>query len=168
MNKYELTNETVQHGSRTLYRIRALRDLPGGVKTGDMGGFVESVGNLSQDGAAWVFGDARVFGAAWVSGAAQVLHVTGLPSGVATLYPTEDGWELNIGCWSGTVDSLEELIAGDDWPESRGEERERRRPGLEALVALCRAHVAAVAQREKATEVPGGAALGATEAEALS
>ena len=161
MKKYELTDETVRVGSRTLYRVRALCDIPGwGVKAGDLGGFVESERNLSQDGAAWVSGNARVSGNtqvsgdAWVSGAARVsgdeiLHVTGLPSGVVTMFPTTDGWTLTIGCWSGTVDELETMIQGDDWPKSRGEEQTLRRPGLEALVALCRAHIGLIEARKE-------------------
>ncbi len=150
MKKYELTDETVWVGSRTLYRVRALCDIPGlDVKEGDTGGFVETEQNLNQFGAAWVSGDARVFGDASVFGDARVfgaaiLAVTGLPSGNATLFPTTDGWYLKVGCWDGDVDGLEKLIAGDDWPEAQGEEREMRRPGLEALVSMCRAHIARI------------------------
>ena len=161
MKKYELTDETVWVGSRTLYRVRALCDIPGrGVQKGDTGGFVETEQNLNQFGAAWVSGaarvsgDARVFGDAWVSGNARVfgteiLYVTGLPSGIVTMFPTTDGWTLTIGCWSGTVDELEAMIAGDDWPESEGDEQVLRRPGLEALVTLCRAHVGLVEARKE-------------------
>ena len=80
--KYELTDETNGSGLR---RIRALRDIPRyGVKEGDLGGWVESEGNLTQEGDCWVFdyaqvsdtalisGDARVFGNSWVFGNAQV------------------------------------------------------------------------------------------------
>lgn len=35
------------------------------------------------------------------------------------------------------------MIAGDVWPEAYGAERERRRPGLDAVVALCDAYIAA-------------------------
>ena len=161
MKKYELTDETVWVGSRTLYRVRALCDIPGlDVKEGDTGGFVETEQNLNQFGAAWVFGDARVFGAARVFGDARVsddasvsgdaiLAVTGLPSGNATLFPTTDGWHLKVGCWDGDVDGLEKLIAGDDWPESEGVGQTLRGPGLEALVTLCRAHVGLVEARKE-------------------
>jgi len=71
MNKYKLTNETVQHFGRTLHRIRALRDF-GDIKKGDLGGFVETVNKLSQEGNCWVYDDARVYGKARVSGKAQV------------------------------------------------------------------------------------------------
>ena len=73
------------------------------------------------------------------------LVLSGLPSGDLMLLPgKEDGWLLRIGCWSGTVDELETMIAGDDWPEANADQRLERRPGLEATVALCRAHIARV------------------------
>ena len=80
MKKYELTNETkTLVGGTVLHRIRALRDIPRfGVKAGELGGFVEGEINLSQDGDAWVsgnacvFGNAEVYGNACVSGNAKV------------------------------------------------------------------------------------------------
>lgn len=69
------------------------------------------------------------------------LRLDGLASGQVTMAPTPNGWVLNVGCWSGTVDELEALASGDEgWPEAVGEERERRRPGLLALVPVLRAH----------------------------
>lgn len=69
------------------------------------------------------------------------LRLDGLASGQVTMVPTPNGWVLNVGCWSGTVDELEALASGDEgWPEAVGEERERRRPGLLALVPVLRAH----------------------------
>src|SRR6266567_3226398 len=71
--KYELTDETCKVAGKTLYRIRALRDIDlFGVNTGDLGGFVEDTYNLSQDGDAWVFDDAHVSGESHVFGNAQV------------------------------------------------------------------------------------------------
>ena len=82
---YELTDRTATapDGS-TLYRIRALRDLPHhGVKAGDLGGYVAGARNLAGNawvtGRAWVYGNARVSGAAWVFGDARV-------SGAARVY----------------------------------------------------------------------------------
>ena len=79
MKKYELTEESIQLFDRTLYRIKALIDIPSiNVKKGDLGGFVESERNLSQEGNCWmadeaiVFGEAKVFGAARVFGEAKV------------------------------------------------------------------------------------------------
>lgn len=68
MTKYELLPEPVPYGSRKLYRIRALVDIPRwGVEKGDLGGFVESEGNLSQTGDAWIAGNARVLDQAMVA-----------------------------------------------------------------------------------------------------
>ena len=69
--KYELTQESVEVGNRKLYRIRALKDF-GDVKAGDLGGFVESENNLSQEGSAWVYDKAKVYGEAAVYGEAKV------------------------------------------------------------------------------------------------
>lgn len=62
MKKYELTDETkVEHGV-TLHRIRALVDIVRyGVKAGDLGGWIESEANLSQEHEAWVSGEARAY-----------------------------------------------------------------------------------------------------------
>ena len=38
------------------------------VAKGELGGYIEKEKNLSQEGDAWVSGDARVYGNAWVSG----------------------------------------------------------------------------------------------------
>ena len=69
--KYELTNETREFQGRVLHRIRALKDF-GGVRAGDLGGWVEKEDNLSQLGACWVYGDAQVCENARVYGDAQV------------------------------------------------------------------------------------------------
>ena len=71
--KYEITEETKKVNGITLRRIKALRDIERcDVKTGDLGGWVESENNLSQSGDAWVSGDASVFGNAEVYGNARV------------------------------------------------------------------------------------------------
>ena len=71
--KYELTDETKEIGGITLHRIRALRNIPRyGVKSGDLGGWIEAESNLSQDDDAWVSDDARVYGNAKVYGDARV------------------------------------------------------------------------------------------------
>lgn len=78
MKKYELTAEckTLDNGTK-LFRIKSLRDFSN-VKAGDLGGWVEKEGNLSQEGDAWVYDyaivceKARVFGNARVSGDAMI------------------------------------------------------------------------------------------------
>ena len=69
--KCELTNEKITFMGRVLHRIRALRNF-GIVKVGDLGGFIESEDNLSQDGSCWVFDYAKVYGNARVYGNAMV------------------------------------------------------------------------------------------------
>ena len=57
--KYEITN--IEHPElKGLFRIRALKDF-GSVRKGDLGGFIQSDYNLSQDGDCWIFNDACVF-----------------------------------------------------------------------------------------------------------
>lgn len=81
--KYEFTKETVNVNGVTLHRIQAIKDF-GIVKKGDLGGFIEKEYNLSHDGDARVYGNARayddakvcryarVYGDALVCGNAQV------------------------------------------------------------------------------------------------
>lgn len=76
---FELTDDTIVTSERILHRIRATRDIPErNIKKGDIGGFVESYDNLSDN--AWVrtdakvFGDARVFDDAEVCGEAVVFE----------------------------------------------------------------------------------------------
>ena len=69
--KYEFTEETIEVNGRILHRIKAVRDF-GHVQAGDLGGFIEKEGNLSQKGRAWVFGDALVHDNALVLGDARV------------------------------------------------------------------------------------------------
>lgn len=80
--------------------------------------------------------EANLHGADWGG-----LALEGMPSGSMRLTPTVDGWRLSVGCWAGSVDGLEALIAGTDWPEADEEQQVVRRPGLAALVTLCRAHI---------------------------
>ena len=70
-DKYKLTDKTKEASSIKLFRIQALRSF-GYINAGDLGGWVEGVKNLSQEGDAWVSGDAWVFGDAQVHGNAQV------------------------------------------------------------------------------------------------
>ena len=66
--KYELLqDQTIEWRGRTLYRICALQDF-GSVHAGDVGGYIECEHNLSQNGNAWVYDNARVYGNAWVCG----------------------------------------------------------------------------------------------------
>ena len=70
--KYELLTEDTKLNGK-LKRIRALRDiLRYGVKSGDLGGYVESEANLSHEGDCWISGNACVSGNAKISGDAWV------------------------------------------------------------------------------------------------
>ena len=72
MKKFELTSEFITNIFGTkLFRIKALIEF-GNVKAGELGGFVEKEENLSQDGNAWVYDNARVYGDACVCGNAWV------------------------------------------------------------------------------------------------
>ena len=72
MKKFELTTEFITNAfGKKLFRIKALVEF-GDVKAGELGGYVEKEENVSQDGNAWVYGDARVYGNAWVHGNAKV------------------------------------------------------------------------------------------------
>ena len=71
MKKFELTTDTKMLFGRKLFRIKALISF-GDVTAGDLGGYVEKEENLSHDGNAWVFGNAKVSDNAKVSGEAKV------------------------------------------------------------------------------------------------
>ena len=71
MKKYELTDEIIVKYGSTLHRIKALKDF-GNVKTGELGGYIESGSNLSQEGNCWVCGNAEVYDNAEVCGNAEV------------------------------------------------------------------------------------------------
>ena len=71
MKKYELTDETIEVYGTALHRIKALKDF-GNVKKGELGGYVESEHNLSQEGNCWVCGNAEVYDNAEVYGNAKV------------------------------------------------------------------------------------------------
>ncbi len=70
--KYELTDETIEVRGHTLHRIRALREFTtnnyqSNVEKGELGGFVESEDNLSQNDYSWLFDNAKSYGNARVT-----------------------------------------------------------------------------------------------------
>ena len=69
--KYELTTDSIMVRGRILYRIKALKDFSN-VKEGDLGGYIQSEDNLSQEESAWVYNDAQIFGDARVYENAKV------------------------------------------------------------------------------------------------
>jgi UDP-3-O-[3-hydroxymyristoyl] glucosamine N-acyltransferase len=70
--KYELVEDDfIIHEGRKLYRIRALKKIDTRktlIFKGDIGGYIESYHNLSQEGECWIFPDAKVYGNARVKG----------------------------------------------------------------------------------------------------
>lgn len=77
--KYELTNQTIRIGGKTLHRIKALKDF-GDVKKGDIGGYVENEWNLSQNGECWIYGKAKAYDHARVNLDAKIydnVHIDG-------------------------------------------------------------------------------------------
>ena len=117
--KYELTTEKKTVDGVKLRRIRALKGF-GCVKAGDLGGWLESEKNLSQDGLCWVsgnagvYGDARVSGNAMVSGNALInsqsdlCHFSnvGTENGTLTVFRGKDSSLVTRGCFLGTVDEF--------------------------------------------------------------
>ena len=75
MKKFEFTGETktisLLFRTVTLHRIRAVAKF-GLVKIGDLGGWIEKEENLSHEGKAWVYDDAKVYDDAEVCGNAEV------------------------------------------------------------------------------------------------
>ena len=74
MKKYELTDETKKINGKTLYRIKALKNLEyDNIKAGDLGGFVEKEKNLSHYGNCWIYHNSCVYDKARVSGNAKII-----------------------------------------------------------------------------------------------
>lgn len=73
MAHYRLTRETKRIGNKALYRIQATAPIEHlEVGAGDLGGWVEGEHNLSQDGLAWIAGNAMVMDQAVVTDDALV------------------------------------------------------------------------------------------------
>lgn len=128
--KFELTSETKEFFGATLFRIRALTSF-GSVQTGDLGGWVEKAENLSQDGNAWVFGDAQK----------TPICVTGLHYSV-----TITDSEMRIGC---ELHSHAEWAAFDDERIAKMDGRAARKFWDEhkaTLLALCKSHRASTTE----------------------
>ena len=118
MKKYELTSETKIVFGHILYRIKALSSF-GCVSAGDLGGFLESEKNLSQNGNARVSGDAevsgnaRVYGDAWVSeiGAIFWIGAIGSRNDTATFFRCRDGSiKVVCGCFFGNLDEFAKKV----------------------------------------------------------
>lgn len=78
-------------------------------------------------------------------GGSPILTISGMPSGQLSLWPLYNDpvpWWVRIGCWSGSVEELEELIINPyiEWPYATGIERQRRVPVLTAAHAMIQTH----------------------------
>jgi len=113
MKKYEFTGETREYCGVTLKRIRK-------ISNGEIGGWIQKEANLSHDGNAWVYGNARVYGDATVRGNAWVYgdaRVRGFDEILSTnQYMVIQGFtytitvtysSIHIGCKSYTFDELD-------------------------------------------------------------
>lgn len=71
--KFKLSDEVeTTFSGRELHRIVALKNF-GRVKTGDIGGWVENIFNLSQEGTSWIYDDAIATDKSLVGGNAELL-----------------------------------------------------------------------------------------------
>lgn len=66
-----LKDQSIKVNGINVYRIKALKDFKD-VEAGDLGGYIESACNLSQQGDCWIYGDAIVQGDAKVYGNAMI------------------------------------------------------------------------------------------------
>ena len=109
MKKYEFTGETIEKFGVTLRRIRALKDVKQGNNViaikGETGGWIAEEKNLSQDGNAWVSGDAQIIKPT------DILTVGPIGSRDATTTFSRDksgGISVVCGCFLGTLDEFAE------------------------------------------------------------
>ena len=124
MKKFELTTDFKMFNEKKLFRIKALIDF-GDVKAGELGGYVEKKNNLSQDGNAWIWGDANVCGNAKVYGDAKVwgnanvcenadrLWITGLGTQGRTTTAfrcTDSIVRIKCGCFYGTLEEFKKQV----------------------------------------------------------
>ena len=128
--KYELTEETIQHADRTLYRIRAVRDFAA-VTAGELGGWIEKECNLDQDGGCWVYGNAEVWGDAKVYGNAEV-YGNAVVKSMKDYIVFKNWWSSGrwftwtrsdnmwkVGCFHGTGEELVEKACKDSEESGR-------------------------------------------------
>lgn len=79
MKKYRLTSETISYDGHMLHRIQCVNSFFAShfnktITEGELGGFVESDANLSQEGECWVDKDSMVYGNAEICGNAFITH----------------------------------------------------------------------------------------------
>ena len=70
--KYSIVKkDKIEFNGHTLYRIKALRNIDELTKKGDLGGYIETEENLSQEDDCFVFGNAKVYGESRLTGHAM-------------------------------------------------------------------------------------------------
>ena len=101
MKKFELTDEFITDASGDkLFRIKALVDF-GTIRAGELGGFVEKEENLSNDGDAWVSGNADY---AAVKGFGRYFRTT-------TFFRCRDEiLRVQCGCFYGNLAQFREIV----------------------------------------------------------
>lgn len=73
MPKYEILETTKEHDGHVLHRIRSLVELElSNVRPGELGGWIASEPNLSQEGECWVYPNAMVLEDASVQGDCRI------------------------------------------------------------------------------------------------
>ena len=96
MKKFELTAESKIFAGKKLFRIKALLSF-GDVKEGELGGYVEKEENLSNDGNAWVYGNADY----------ATVHGFGSGYRTTTFFRTKAGdIGVRCGCFYGTLEEF--------------------------------------------------------------
>ena len=123
--KYKFTGKTKTIGGLTLNQIVCVTAFAN-LSTGDIGGWIESEKNLSQEGNSWVFGNARVFGYAEVSGNALVsdnAKCTKKAFTISTCYHhvTITDTHISIGCQNHPI-AVWKNAGFDEVKEMDGEE----------------------------------------------
>ena len=139
MKKYEFTGEVNMFLGKELHRIRACVSF-GNVAKGDEGGWIEKEENLSHDGNAWVYGNARVYGNAWVDGNARVygnarvdgntrlltIGAIGSREDTTTFcYAVGGKIQVDCGCFRGTIEAFAEKVK-----ETHGDNKYAKQYGL--------------------------------------
>ena len=121
------------------------------------GGWVAGTAHVAAS--AYIGPSARVSGNAWVSGNAQVsgnarvkrsrhyvlIGPVGSEDRTITICRTKTddvtGYYINAGCWTGTIEQLDERIC-DGWPEATEKQRARYFTDYTHVIALARLRVA--------------------------
>lgn len=88
---FKFTGKTKTEFGVTLCQIQATKDLPNGIKKGDIGGWIEKEENLSDN--AWVLGNARLSGNAKIESQKDIISVSMYPHNV-TVTPQN----IVVGC----------------------------------------------------------------------